>query len=109
MAEALTRVSAGIAEKSFRKARKTYISSLIDAGGYINEIRKQVGHEDERTTYRNYCFNRMPQNETENMLEKRRFLRTKRSKVQKSVINCNQKKQNREIAETLYLSVFPLH
>lgn len=60
----------GIDEKSSYKARKTYISSLIDAGVNINEIRKQVGHEDERTTYRNYCFNRMPQGETENMLEK---------------------------------------
>lgn len=60
----------GIDEKSSHKARKTYISSLIDAGVNINEIRRQVGHEDERTTYRNYCFNRMPQSETENMLEK---------------------------------------
>ena len=60
----------GIDEKSSHKARKTYISSLIDAGVNINEIRKQVGHEDERTTYRNYCFNRMPQRETEDMLEK---------------------------------------
>ena len=60
----------GIDEMSSHKARKTYISSLIDAGVNINEIRKQVGHEDERTTYRNYCFNRMPQSETENMLEK---------------------------------------
>ncbi len=60
----------GIGEKSSHKARKTYISSLIDAGVNINEIRKQVGHEDERTTYKNYCFNRMPQDETESLLEK---------------------------------------
>lgn len=66
----LIRVSVSIAAKSSHKARKTYISSLIDAGVNINEIRKQVGHEDERTTYRNYCFNRMPQSETENILEK---------------------------------------
>ena len=65
-----TQRNIGIDEKSSHKARKTYISSLIDAGVNINEIRKQVGHEDERTTYRNYCFNRMPKNETENMLEK---------------------------------------
>lgn len=60
----------GIGEKASHKIRKTYISSLIDAGININEIRKQVGHEDERTTYKNYCFNRLPQNETENLLEK---------------------------------------
>lgn len=47
-----------INRKSTHKVRKSYISSLIDAGININEIRKQVGHEDERTTLHNYCFNR---------------------------------------------------
>lgn len=59
----------GIAEKGSHKTRKTYISTLIDAGININEIRKQVGHADERTTYNNYCFNRVPQSETNNLLE----------------------------------------
>lgn len=49
----------GIPERSQHKIRKTYISTLIDSGTInINYIRQQVGHEDERTTYGNYCFNR---------------------------------------------------
>ncbi len=43
----------------------TYISNLIDFGLNINMIRGQVGHEDERTTYHNYCFNRLNDIETE--------------------------------------------
>ena len=61
---------AGIMEKASHKVRKTYISTLIDAGININEVRKQAGHEDERTTYKNYCFNRMAKSETESSLEK---------------------------------------
>ncbi|MCD7751615.1 MAG: tyrosine-type recombinase/integrase [Lachnospiraceae bacterium] len=60
----------GIAAKATHKIRKTYISTLIDSGLNINEIRKLAGHEDERTTYKNYCFNRMTNSETENLLEK---------------------------------------
>lgn len=59
----------GISEKALHKIRKTYISTLIDSGLNINEIRKLAGHEDERTTYNNYCFNRMTNAETENLLE----------------------------------------
>lgn len=51
------------------KIRKTYISALIDGNININEIRKQVGHEDERTTLRNYCFNRYTRNQTEEQME----------------------------------------
>ena len=50
--------------KSFHKVRKTYISALIDSGININEIRKAVGHTDERTTYGNYCYNRAGKQET---------------------------------------------
>ncbi|MFR5631768.1 MAG: tyrosine recombinase XerC [Monoglobales bacterium] len=53
-----------IMEKSFHKVRKTYISALIDSGININEIRKAVGHTDERTTFSNYCYNRMGKAET---------------------------------------------
>jgi integrase len=35
---------------SSHKSRKTYISSLIDAGININTIRSYAGHADERTT-----------------------------------------------------------
>ncbi len=46
-------------QKGVHKIRKSYISALLDAGININEIRKQVGHEDERTTLHNYAFNRV--------------------------------------------------
>ena len=46
-------------QKGVHKIRKSYISALMDAGININEIRKQVGHEDERTTLHNYAFNRV--------------------------------------------------
>ena len=60
----------GISEKATHKIRKTYISALIDSGLNINEIRKLAGHEDERTTYGNYCFNRLSDAQTENILER---------------------------------------
>lgn len=59
----------GISEKAMHKIRKTYISTLIDGGLNINEVRKQAGHEDERTTYGNYCFNRLTDTQTEKLLE----------------------------------------
>lgn len=60
----------GIMEKATHKIRKSYISTLIDSGLNINEIRKQAGHEDERTTYGNYCYNRLSNTQTESILEK---------------------------------------
>ncbi len=60
----------GIMEKGTHKIRKSYISTLIDSGLNINEIRKQAGHEDERTTYGNYCYNRLSNAQTESILEK---------------------------------------
>lgn len=58
-----------IQNKGMHRIRKSYISSLLDAGININEIRKQVGHEDERTTLHNYCFNRSTDEQTEAALE----------------------------------------
>lgn len=58
-----------INRKSTHKVRKSYISSLLDAGININEIRKQVGHEDERTTLHNYAFNRSDAIENESDME----------------------------------------
>lgn len=60
----------GIDPKSLHKIRKTYISSLIDAGVNIDEIRRLVGHADERTTYGNYCFNRLTKKETRDVIER---------------------------------------
>lgn len=60
----------GISEKGMHKIRKTYISTLIDCENInINYIREQVGHEDERTTYGNYCFNRKSKDRTEHDME----------------------------------------
>ena len=56
--------------RSSHKLRKTYISSLIDAGVNINTIRSYAGHADEKTTYYNYCFDRAPDAEKKRLLEK---------------------------------------
>lgn len=60
----------GISEKSMHKIRKTYISTLIDSNLVnINTIREMVGHEDERTTFRNYCYNRNSDLQTQANIE----------------------------------------
>lgn len=48
----------GIAPKSSHKARKTFVSTLIDGGVNINTVRQYAGHKDERTTLGNYCYDR---------------------------------------------------
>ena len=60
----------GIEEKSLHKIRKTYISTLIDQGVNLNTIREMVGHEDERVTLKNYCFDRRSTEQIEEQLEK---------------------------------------
>lgn len=55
--------------RSPHKIRKTAISSMIDGGMNINTIRKFVGHEDERTTYNNYCYDRRTSEQVLNQLE----------------------------------------
>lgn len=59
----------GIDEKRIHKIRKTYISTLIDSQLNIDEVRRQAGHEDERTTYANYCFNRLEEDVTHKKIE----------------------------------------
>lgn len=59
----------GINLKTCHKIRKTYISTLIDSGLNIDQIRKMAGHSDERTTYGNYCFNRKTDEQTELHIE----------------------------------------
>lgn len=59
-----------IQHKSTHKVRKTAISTLIDLGLNINEVREIAGHEDEKTTLNNYCFNRKNKNETEKIIER---------------------------------------
>lgn len=43
---------------------------MIDNDVNINTIRALVGHEDERTTYHNYCFNRKLEDQIQAELEK---------------------------------------
>lgn len=62
-------ISIGINVKSNHKIRKTYISSLFDQGLNIDTIRGQAGHEDERTSLRNYCFDQKDRSVIENQLE----------------------------------------
>lgn len=47
-----------IIHKTSHKTRKTFISALIDGKVNLNTIRELVGHADERTTLKNYCFDR---------------------------------------------------
>lgn len=60
----------GTFRKGPHKSRKTYISTLIDAGVNINTIRATVGHCDEHTTLQAYCFDRSTEDEQVEMFEK---------------------------------------
>lgn len=59
----------GTVPKTPHCSRKTYISCLIDNGVNINTVRKYVGHADERTTLRNYVFDRSTPAEKMRQLE----------------------------------------
>lgn len=54
--------------RSPHKIRKTYISALIDGGVNIDTIRRLVGHTDERTTYKSYCYDRKEDKEIKEQL-----------------------------------------
>jgi len=56
-------------KKGNHKIRKTYISSLFDKGVNIDTIRSMAGHEDERTSLHNYCFNQKDDGELKRQLE----------------------------------------
>lgn len=60
----------GIMNKSSHKIRKTVISTMIEAGMNIDDIRRMAGHADERTTYNCYCFSRNTTQETQEQLER---------------------------------------
>ena len=59
----------GIIRKSSHKARKTFVSTLVDADVNINTVRQIVGHVDERTTLNNYCYDRSSDEEKFAQLE----------------------------------------
>ena len=60
---------AGLDPKSSHKIRKTFVSSLFDKGLNVNKIREIAGHEDERTSLNNYCFDIKTDKESESILE----------------------------------------
>ena len=60
----------GTPHKSSHKARKSYISALIDGKVNINTIREIVGHASEQTTYRCYCYDRKSKSERVALIEK---------------------------------------
>ena len=49
----------GIRKRSSHKARKTYVSTLIDAGINIDTVRKTAGHSSTQVTLQNYTFDRL--------------------------------------------------
>lgn len=55
--------------KSSHKARKSFISALIDGKVNINTIREIVGHASEQTTYRCYCYDRKSKSERAALIE----------------------------------------
>lgn len=62
-------LSSSVTTKSNHKIRKTKISAMFDHGININTIREQAGHEDERTSLNNYCFDQRDDLEKERLLE----------------------------------------
>lgn len=58
-----------ISPKSAHKLRKTFISTLIDAGINIDTIRRIAGHADKTVTLGNYCFDRKRPDEIRDQLE----------------------------------------
>ena len=49
---------AGITYRSSHKARKTFISTLLDGGVNLNTVREWAGHKDEHTTLNSYYYDR---------------------------------------------------
>lgn len=62
-------IRAGITNKSSHKIRKTYISSLFDHNINIDTIRRMAGHESEKTTLQNYCFDQTDSDDLNALLE----------------------------------------
>ena len=60
----------GTTNKSSHKARKTYVTALIDANVSVNQVRSMVGHSSEKTTYASYCYTRETPEENKKLIEK---------------------------------------
>lgn len=78
---------AGIKYRSPHKIRKTWISKLIDAQMSINSIRELAGHEDERTTFKNYCYDRKTEKQRKEQLEETLMLKQE-DQLRKTVMVC---------------------
>ena len=59
----------GTTHKSSHKARKTFVSALIDEGVNINSVMQLTGHADAQTTYKNYVFDRSTDEERKTKIE----------------------------------------
>lgn len=59
----------GILYRSSHKVRKTYGSALLEGGVSINTTRMMLGHSDEKTTLKYYCFDTHSETEKLNLLE----------------------------------------
>ena len=59
----------GILYRSSHKVRKTYGSSLLDGGVSLNTTRIMLGHSDEKTTLKYYCFDTHTELEKMNLME----------------------------------------
>ena len=60
----------GIIKKSSHTSRRTFISALIDEQVSINTVRQVAGHSSEKTTLRNYTFDRSSEVERREKFEK---------------------------------------
>ena len=72
-------------------AQLIYVSALIDGGVNINEIRKQVGHADVRTTYACYCYNRFGEEATNRQIESALDFNTKKTNEKSVQDQCYKK------------------
>ena len=61
---------AGISYRSSHKARKTYISTLLDGGVNLNTVRELAGHKDEHTTLNSYYYDRRTSDEKREIIDK---------------------------------------
>ena len=59
----------GVECKSSHKARKTVISAWVDNNVNINTARQMAGHASERTTLKNYVYDRSSEDEKHAVLE----------------------------------------
>lgn len=60
---------AGINYRSSHKARKTFISTLLDSGVNLNTVRELVGHKDEQTTLNSYYYDRRTSEEKREIID----------------------------------------